>query len=280
MEVNSPSHDNEAVTHCLLITYDGLPYQGWQRQGELPTVQLKIEKALSECWKQPVIINGSGRTDTGVHGLGQVATFQMPPRLKPEVLREALNNKLPESIRIRETWQMPNNFHARFSATGKQYEYRIFNDPVGDPFLVDRTWHLPRPLNFEAMQEAAAHFIGEHDFSSFASNPGYQRHSMVRKLYTSELSRDSETPQLIRYQVSGSGFLYRMVRNIMGAIVRVGQGRMQAAEIPDILAKQNRSAAPNTAPACGLYLKEVYYDQHQEHFPPHLRRHTQSRCHD
>lgn len=244
------------VTYKLWIEYDGTAFKGWQIQGDEPTVQLALEKAVNACWKEKLHVVGSGRTDTGVHALGQVAHLKAPFKFEPDTLIRALNNHLPSSTRVLRAAIAPNHFHARFSATGKEYLYRIANELFLSPFEINRAHHVPRPLNIEAMQKAARYLIGKHDFSAFTSNPGYKRKSTVRQI---DSIRILKKKNIVTLSFRGNGFLYRMVRNLVGALIKVGLGRLEPDAIAKILASGKRSEAPNTAPACGLYLARVFY---------------------
>jgi len=243
-------------TYKLTIAYRGTEFYGWQRQLDHASVQGRIEQALEKCWQHPVDLHGSGRTDTGVHALGQVAHFRELPKLQPQNLIPALNYNLPETIRIQKASFAPPSFHSRFSAKGKEYHYRIINQPIADPFQLDHAWHLRLGLDLEAIRECFPLLVGTHDFSSFTSNPGYQRGSMVRKITGIHLRKKSTGITLI---FRGEGFLYRMVRNLVGALVKVGHHRLKPANVGEILEARRRSAAPPTAPAHGLYLAKVFY---------------------
>jgi tRNA pseudouridine38-40 synthase len=245
------------MNHRLIIAYDGTPYRGWQIQGQAPTIQLHLESALATLWQQPIRVHGSGRTDTGVHARGQVAHFHAPEKFqRPERLRDALNAHLPKTIRIGSAAFVPSSFHSRFSARGKEYHYRLLHGGNESPFEVDYAWQLRRPLDIGSMREASRHLLGEHDFASFASNPGYGRESTVRTLYRIEFASRGN---LLTLRFIGSGFLYRMVRNLTGALVRTGDGRLNPGDLGGILKQAKRAAAPPPAPACGLYLHRVYY---------------------
>jgi tRNA pseudouridine38-40 synthase len=245
--------------HRLCIAYDGSAYQGWQRQGELPTVQLEMERAAAKIWGTAPSVQGSGRTDTGVHALGQVASFLAPVKIPdPLRLRMAFNDHLPSSVRVTGNDLGPDSFHARFSSIGKEYHYRIINREILLPHDVGRAWHVPRPLDRDSMGEALQCLHGRHDFSSFASNPGYERTTMVRSMIDCRLwERDGD----VRIKFHADGFLYRMVRNLVGALVKVGLGKMSPLDYQRILEARSRQAAPNTAPADGLYLMRVYYPE-------------------
>jgi len=249
----------QQINHRLHIAYDGTGYRGWQVQGTAPTIQLHLETVLSQLWQTDIRIHGSGRTDTGVHARGQVAHFLAPARFKsPQKLKEAMNALLPPTIRIRKVDHPSLHFHSRFSAKGKEYEYRITHHGEGSPFEINFAWQLKRQLNTKAMQEAAQVLIGEHDFAAFASNPGYSRETTVRTIYNILFT---SRKNLLTLRFTGSGFLYRMVRNLTGALVRVGDGRLQPTDIKRILKSASRSQAPPPAPAAGLYLNRVYYRQ-------------------
>ncbi|MDR1144565.1 MAG: tRNA pseudouridine(38-40) synthase TruA [Verrucomicrobiales bacterium] len=243
--------------HRLTVQYDGTPFAGWQRQRDPNTVQGHLERALAQCWGRPLPLAGSGRTDAGVHADAQVATFTAPAKFKSlAALQAALNYHLPPQIRVTRATYAAAAFHARFSATGKEYRYRIYNHPCHNPFELHRAWHLPRPLTVTAMRRAARLFVGEHDFASFTSNPGYARKTTVRRVTRVTISVRGPVMEL---RFRGNGFLYRMVRNLVGALVKVGQSRLTISELQTILNAKTRSVAPNTAPACGLYLRRVFY---------------------
>ena len=243
--------------HRLLIAYDGTPFAGWQIQGEKPTVQGHLEQVLERCWGRHITLYGSGRTDAGVHAYGQVAHFHAEPKFKEMLsLQSALNFYLPPEIRILQARPAPESFHSRFSARGKEYLYRIATGPFINPFEINRAWHVPRPLNLPAMQQAAKLFVGTHDFASFTSNPGYERETTVRSIRSVHFRQQGD---ILAISFRGEGFLYRMVRNLVGALVKVGHERISRAELKKILEARSRSAAPNTALACGLYLERVFY---------------------
>lgn len=240
----------------LLLCYLGTPYAGWQRQVGKETVQGCIEAALQKIWDHPISLQGSGRTDTGVHAKGQIASFNAEGRHSPEVLVRALNANLPTSIRILQARIVSPEFHARFDAKGKTYEYLIRNHPIEDPFALNLCWHIPRPLDVPAMRRAMKCLVGKHDFASFTSNPGYERETTVRTVRSFQLIQKKE---MLLFRITADGFLYRMVRNLVGGLVQVGRGKIPETEIKKILAAKKRSAAPATAPAHGLYMVKVYY---------------------
>jgi tRNA pseudouridine38-40 synthase len=242
--------------HRLTIAYRGTEFSGWQRQDRKRTVQECLETALQRLWGAPISLQGSGRTDTGVHALGQVASFNAPRRHTGPMLQKALNANLPRDVRVVQCRLVAPSFHARFDAAGKTYRYLVWNRLVQDPFTWDTHWHVPRPLDLAAMRRAARALVGRHDFASFTSNPGYERASTFRHMRRVSLARDGAT---LAFHFSADGFLYRMVRNLVGALVRVGLGKISAADFVEILHARSRSRAPATAPACGLYLMQVTY---------------------
>ena len=244
-------------TFKLTIAYLGSDFYGWQRQDPHPTVQLALETALKKIYGKSFHVAGSGRTDRGVHALGQVASCILPPNHPPATLLRALNFHLPSGVRILSVQKAAPKFHARFSAQGKTYLYRIVNSPYLHPMEIGRAWHVPRPLNLPAVRQAARLFIGKHDFASFTSNPGYERESTVRRLRSIRLAQ--KPGSVLEITFHGDGFLYRMVRNLVGALVKVGHGRLSVADLKKILAARSRSSAPPTAPAEGLYLLKVRY---------------------
>ncbi len=260
----------------LILAYDGTPYRGWQVQPKLPTVQGTLASALERITGETVLPQGSGRTDAGVHALGQVASFPLVAPIPPANLLRALNRMLPPSIRVLSAEHAPaartQPFHARHSALRKTYEYRIFPrvppspdlaDNICSPILAPFVWDCPWPISLAAAQQAAACILGEHDFTSFAAHDPdlSQRHtggtpSNVRTIHRScWLQEDG----LFLYRITGSGFLHHMVRNLVGTFVEAAANRISSHAIPAILAARNRSAAGPTAPAQGLYLVSVEY---------------------
>ena len=242
--------------HKLTIAYRGTDFSGWQRQASKRTVQGCIEDALEKIWGAKISLQGSGRTDTGVHALGQVASFNAPRRHAAVDLQRALNANLPRDVRILKCRLVSPAFHARFDAKGKTYRYLIWNRLVQDPFTLDTHWHVPRPLDLPAMRRAARLLLGKHNFASFTSNPGYERESTVRTVRRVSVVRNGA--ELI-FHFTADGYLYRMVRNFVGALGKVGLGKITVDDFGKILKAQSRSAAPETAPACGLYLMNVTY---------------------
>lgn len=244
-------------TFKLTLAYRGEDFYGWQRQDPQPTVQLALEQALQKIYGQPIAVAGSGRTDRGVHALGQVASCELPPSHLPRTLAKALNFHLPPGVRVLAVRREKPRFHARFSARGKTYLYRIANTDPLHPLEIGRAWHVPRPLNLPAMRKAMKLLSGRHDFASFTSNPGYERQSTVRRIRSIRLTKKKDG--ILELVFDGDGFLYRMVRNLVGALVKVGQGRLTPDDLKRILKNRARTGAPPTAPAEGLYLLRVRY---------------------
>ncbi len=242
--------------HKLTIAYRGTEFSGWQCQTEKRTVQGCLETALEKLWGHHISLQGSGRTDTGVHAHGQVASFNAPRRHTAPSLLRALNANLPFDVRVVKCRLVTPAFHARFNCIGKTYRYLIWNHLVQDPFTLDTHWHVPRPLDLPAMRRAARLLLGKHDFASFTSNPGYERESTVRIMRRASIARDGS---VLTFHFTADGFLYRMVRNLVGGLMKVGKGKISADDFGKILRSCRRSAAPETAPACGLYLMQVNY---------------------
>lgn len=248
---------------CLIIQYDGTRYNGWQRQGNTPdTIQEKLEHILDHLYGEPVELNGSGRTDAGVHALRQVANYRVPrmlSRYSCREIRQYFNTYLPLDIRVLSVTVADDRFHARLSAVSKLYEYRIDCGEVSDVFNRRYLYRIDEPLNIERMQEAASYLIGTHDFKSFCANRHIKK-STVRTIY--DIVFDLQDGILsIRYH--GDGFLYNMVRILTGTLIEVGTGDRLPSQIPAILEGLDRSLAGFTAPPQGLFLVDVYYDKIQ-----------------
>jgi len=235
-------------------------------------VQEKIEAALAKIFPSVKRIHSSSRTDTGVHALGMVAHVEIPrAEFKMPVARLALalNAFLPDDIRIMSAVRCPADFHARFHATGKQYRYFVWNHPAMNPLLLGRAWHFPVKLDLAKMRSAAKIFIGRHDFKSFAGTRSYEMESNVRTLTRCDIRRNGP---LLVFIIEGDGFLYKMCRGIVGTLVQVGQGKIPATEIKNILASRDRRVAGMTAPAHGLVLWKVFYG-----IPPQPKHQTPKR---
>ena len=245
----------------VTLAYDGSGFSGWQVQPGAATIQNTLASAIGRITGEKVLPQGSGRTDAGVHALGQVASFALESPIPAEGLLVALNDVLPASVRVLEVNVVPPDFHARKCARAKTYRYRIYRGAICPPFLANYVWHYPYPLDEDVMKQAAEFVLGEHDFTSFAAvDPEREREgeavSNVRQILSSSWARDS---QEFTYTVRGSGFLHHMVRNLVGTFVLVGKGTLQPTDITRILEERSRSAAGATAPASGLYLVNVEY---------------------
>ena len=243
----------------LIVAYDGTRFAGWQSQAGGNTIQDYLEKSVQTVSGDPVRVHGSGRTDAGVHALGQCAHVDVPAAtLDAERWVHALNASLPPKIRVLRSRYVSQEFHARFSTRGKTYRYRIWNGRVLPPFEIDRAWHVPVPLNVQAIELATAQFLGQHDFAGFAANRGKPEQSTVRTITAARLRRVGGSLTL---EFSGDGFLYKMVRLMVGAIVRCGAGKMAPAEVAERLRSPSPPAAGSrfVAPAHGLILVRVRY---------------------
>ena len=241
----------------LLVQYDGTGFVGWQRQEQGTSIQGLLEDALARIDGAPVTVHGAGRTDAGVHAIGQTASARIRAAHDPPTLVRAMNAALPPAVRIAAIEDAADGFHARFSARGKTYEYRVWNGPVVPPFVRAYVWHVPQPLDVDAMRRAAAVLEGEHDFAAFRG-AGSVVSSTVRRL-TRVACRDGRPDAPVTVEVAGTGFLRHMVRTMAGTLVDIGLGRTDAAAMAAILEGRDRSRAGSTAPACGLFLMEVAY---------------------
>ncbi|HWK12282.1 MAG TPA: tRNA pseudouridine(38-40) synthase TruA [Vicinamibacterales bacterium] len=241
----------------FVVQYDGTGLVGWQRQAAGISVQGLLEDALSKIEGAPVAMHGAGRTDAGVHALAQVAHARVSVAHDPETMVRAMNANLPEFVRIVDVSVAADDFHARFSARSKTYEYRVWNAAVVPPFLRLYVWHVPQPLEIAAMNAAAAALVGEHDFAAF-QGVGTPVHSTVRRITTARW-RDQTRDEPLTFEVSGEGFLRHMVRALVGTMVEIGRGARAVDDIPRLLASRNRHAAGRTAPANGLFLAHVEY---------------------
>jgi len=237
----------------LVLGYDGTEFCGWQRQPEGRTVQGVLEEAVRKITQKRTVVHGAGRTDAGVHALGQVAGFRGTFKLSDEVLFRALNAVLPQDVRIFSLEEAPPDFHARRSARSKVYRYRIVNAPQPSPLDRRYVLHWPYPLKLGKMREAAALFVRTDDFSAFSSN---RDRSPIRVITRSELRRSG--PEIV-YTIEGAGFLRYMVRTIVGTLLEVGRGRIAPGEVEEIFRLKDRSLAGATAAARGLTLIRVDY---------------------
>ena len=270
------------MTHWkFTLAYDGSGFHGWQIQPGLASVQGTLAAAFHHITGEHVLPQGAGRTDTGVHALAQVASVTLTAPIPPQNLQRALNRILPPGIRVLSAERVPATFHARHSARGKRYEYRIFErrqqpssraglpgssaERICSPFLAPFVWDCRWPLDLEAMQAAALHLLGTQDFSAMAASSRAREEvdaalagqpNPVKTIHSATWTREND---LLLFRIQGSGFLHHMVRNLVGTLVDVGRGSLCAADLLRILASRDRSEAGPTAPASGLYLVEVFY---------------------
>lgn len=240
----------------LLLEYDGTEYHGWQLQPDVRTLQGVLEAALATALRHPVRVAAAGRTDAGVHAMGQVVTFRNEHVVDPNVLRQTLNALTPPDMAVREVALTTDGFDARRHATARVYEYRLWTEPWRSAFWHRFTWHVPRALDLPAMRQAASRLAGEHDFSAFRASD-CESESPVRQVFHSGFS---EAEGLCVYRIEANAFLKHMVRAIVGTLVEVGAGRRQADTVADILASRDRRRAGRTAPPQGLILVAVRYE--------------------
>ena len=243
----------------LIVAYDGRPFAGWQSQANRNAVQDHIEAAFSQITRTPLRVHGSGRTDAGVHALAQCAHVDVPSlKLTPEQWLAALNVSLPPTIRIIRCGYVAADFHARFAARGKVYRYRIWNDRVLPPLEFGRAWHVARELDVDAMKTEAKAFLGKHDFAPFGANRGHRENNTVRTISAVAIRRNGRCATL---EFEGDGFLYKMVRMMVGALVQNGLGRAHPGTIAERLAMPRKNLLKQrvVAPAEGLFLVRVRY---------------------
>lgn len=280
----------------LKIKYDGTNFSGWQRQPNVPTVQGEVERVLSILCADDIQINGTSRTDAGVHAFGQQASFLGEFAIPTENIMRAANNLLDPAVQIIEVTQVPLGFHARFDCKGKTYRYKIHNGREKNPFLRNYCYFVDKELDFDAMQEAAKYIVGTHDFKCFEAAGGQERETTVRTVTDLKLSCSDSVniarcgkeesidkigsqmdenfvggedftikdekwfePRDMYIEITGDGFLYNMVRIITGTLVDVGLGKIKPDEVKEIIKSRDRQRAGHTAPAQGLYLQEIYY---------------------
>ncbi|TGA97010.1 tRNA pseudouridine(38-40) synthase TruA [Sporolactobacillus shoreae] len=242
------------MNYKLIIQYDGGRYKGWQRLGNSEdTIQGKIEHVLSQLEGEKVEIIGSSRTDAGVHALAQVANVKLKKNVTDSEIKSYLNRSLPQDISITEVVPVSERFHARYNAKGKTYLYQIWNKDYSHPFMRKYSMHVEKELDINQMKKACQYFIGEHDFTAY-SNAKSKKKTSVRKIYVMNIE---ENAGFIQIRVSGNGFLYNMVRKIVGTLIEVGLNEIDAENIPGILDSKERIQTGRMADACGLYLEKI-----------------------
>lgn len=240
----------------LTICYDGTGYHGWQIQQNAVSVQQVFQEALIRVLGEKPDIKGCSRTDSFVHAREYCISLKTEHTIPCARLLGALNHFLPEDIAVLDCREVPPAFHARYSCAGKEYVYQIWNNPVRNPFLNHRALHYWYALDLDKLNEAAACFLGAHDFSSFCTMDARERGNMVRTVTKAECRREGD---LVTFTVAADGFLYNMVRIMVGTLLHVAQGKFQPNDMNRILEAKDRKAAGPTAPPCGLYLNHVYY---------------------
>jgi tRNA pseudouridine38-40 synthase len=240
----------------LIVAYDGAPFAGWQSQSHRNTVQDHLERAFGRITGGAVRVYGAGRTDAGVHALAQCAHVDVLKFLPSDRWIKALNALLPPAIRVLRSRNVSNDFHARFSAKGKIYRYRIWSAPILPPFEYRRAWHVAQSLDLKTLKAAAKHFVGTHDFATFSANRGKPEPSTIRTINS---VRVRQKGPCVTIEFDGNGFLYKMVRLMVGAVVKCALGKMRIEEIPSRLHSGKVGPARFVAPAEGLYLVRVRY---------------------
>lgn len=240
----------------LIIEYDGKDFNGWQKQPNKLNIQGEIERAIEEVTGEKVDLIASGRTDAGVHAIGQVANFRLEKDFLVDKIPYALNSKLKKSIRIKEAEEVPEKFHSRYTCKKKTYRYVINNSIQGTAIYRNLQYHFPEKLDENKMNEAVKYLIGEHDFKSFKAS-GTSSKSSVRIIYDAKVTREGE---IVTIELTGNGFLYNMVRIIVGTLVDVGIGKIEPIEVKNILEAKDRLKAGKTLPPTGLYLVNVEYE--------------------
>jgi tRNA pseudouridine38-40 synthase len=246
----------ETTKILLVMEYDGTRYHGFQWQDDLPSIQGEVEKALSKLTGERRRVMSASRTDAGVHAEGQVVSFRTGSVLSTDNFVGGLNHYLPNDIAVKAAYRMNDDFNVRREATSREYSYYILNSSTRSPIREGFSYLVPGELDVEAMNQAAQALVGEHDFASFAARNGATVKSTVRRVLSAEVTRDGD---LVTFNIAASSFLLHQVRNTIGALIRVGQGKMTVAEFKSILEAKELSLAGPTAPACGLCLNRVNY---------------------
>jgi tRNA pseudouridine38-40 synthase len=238
-----------------ILAYDGTAYRGFQLQPDEDTIQARLECALAQMAKEPVRVTAAGRTDSGVHARAQVVHFVLPRRIPPPGVLEGLNSMLPDDIRVHEVGEVEDDFHARFDARSKTYRYYFDRSKVPSPFRSRYTLHYPYALDREALDRAAAGILGERDFAAFRASSCTARTTVRRCTVSAFLEEGAE----LVYEIEASGFLHHMVRNVVGTLLQVGQGKREPSSLEALFASRERAEAGPTAPAKGLHLIQVTY---------------------
>lgn len=241
----------------MIVAYDGTNYKGWQVQPNGITIEEVLNRKLSELLGEDIVVTGASRTDSGVHSLGNVAIFDTNTRMPADKIAFALNQRLPEDIVVQGSCEVPADWHPRYQNSRKTYEYRIMNRTFRMPTRRLDTYFYHYPLDVEKMKQAASYLVGEHDFKSFCAI-GAQVKTTVRTIYACDVFSEDD---VITIRVTGNGFLYNMVRIIAGTLIRVGGGDMPPEQMQEILAAHDRSAAGPTAPAHGLTMMGIEYEE-------------------
>ena len=248
----------------LTIAYDGTDFHGWQMQANKPTIQGEIVSVLRRLTQEHILLHGAGRTDAGVHALGQVASFKTQSALSAEEFQRALNALLPPTIRIVAAEEVGPDFNARWSARGKTYRYRIYRGKVVPPMIWRYVLHYPFPLDEDAMRVAAARFVGMHDFASFSASTGTEEddkeRSTEREIFSTELVRSADNEELV-FTVKGRSFLRYMMRKMVGTLLDVGRGKLTPSDIDRLYELKDRSKSGPTVPPQGLVMVEVQHDE-------------------
>ena len=248
----------------LTIAYDGTDFHGWQMQANKPTIQGEIVDVLHRITQEGIILHGAGRTDAGVHALGQVASFRTQSALSAGEFQRALNALLPPAIRMVAAEEVGSEFHARWSARAKIYRYRLFRGKVVPPMLWRYVLHYPFPLDEDAMRDAAARFVGKHDFAAFAASTGSEEddkeRSTEREMFFAELARSADNEELV-FTVRGRSFLRYMVRKMTGTLLDVGRGKLKPEDIDRLYELRDRSKSGPTVPSQGLCMVSVEHEE-------------------
>ena len=240
----------------MIVAYDGTNYHGFARQPGATTIQGMLEKAISKITQEEILTLGAGRTDRGVHAMGQCVTFDSETKIPVNRLARAINSQLPPDIVVQSVEEVDQEFHPRFGAKRKTYRYKILNTPVPEPFNYRYAYHYPYPLDVEKMQEAANRMVGVHDFACFCAS-GSTVKDTVREIYSIEVKREGN---LVWVDVCGNGFLYNMVRIIIGTLLYVNEGKLSADDVSAIIEGKDRTKAGPTAEAQGLMMLNIIYE--------------------